>query len=437
MAEARKGSFVKANVNLDRGVIALETGDVVHLMVDLAAPALLDDRPLTALDLVAVIDRSGSMRGAPLASVKGAVGLLNRQLGADDRLGVVSFEDEVRLELPLAHHDEAVATARLAQIDSAGTTNLSGGWLKAVELLESARPESARKIVLLTDGLANRGITEPDRLATLAREAADRSIGTTTIGYGDGFDEDLLAAMADAGRGNTYWAAGPDDAATIFAAEFDGLASIVAQNLSIEIRPAAQVDLVGVLNAYPSVPVDGGVQIALGDAYADEHRSLVAALAVPGLAQLGPIVIAEIVIRYALVGDTVDLHTITIPVTVNVASADEAAAASLDAQVAEEVLVLRAAAAKRVARERANVGDVDEARKLLTEAANELRSRSGEAADPGRVLAEADEVDRTQTALEDEGTRFMTTKAMWASERTASRSRMSRPPRRDDDGTAT
>jgi Ca-activated chloride channel homolog len=421
---------MEANVNLDRTVLALETGDVVHLMVELTAPPLTVERPRPPLDLVAVIDRSGSMNGAPIDSVKAAAGLLNRLLDTDDRLAVVSFDDEVRLDLPLRNHHPGTADRRLAQIEVGGCTNLSGGWLKGVEVLEGARPDATRKVVLLTDGLANRGLTDRDRLATLAQEAAGRGIGTTTIGYGDGFDEDLLALMADAGRGNTYWAAGPDEAATIFAAEFDGLASTVAQNLSVEIRPSAEVDVVGVLHAYPSVSVDGGVQVALGDAYADERRSLVAALSVPGLVDLGPTVIAELVIRYALIGEQVEMHTVTVPVMVNVAPADTAAAAPTDARVVEEVLTLRAAAARRQARQRANEGDVDGARRVLGQVSGELRQRAGDAADPTRILSEADEIDRTSDELIDASTRLLSAKAMWAAERTTSRGRASRPVQR-------
>ena len=421
---------MEANVNLDRTVLALETGDVVHLMVELTAPPLTVERGRPPLDLVAVIDRSGSMNGAPIESVKAAAGLLNRLLATDDRMAVVSFDDEVQLELALRNHHPDTADRRIGQIDVGGCTNLSGGWLKGVEVLEAARADATRKVVLLTDGLANRGITDRDQLASLAVEAAGRGIGTTTIGYGDGFDEDLLSALADAGRGNTYWAAGPDESATIFAAEFEGLASVVAQNLSVEIRPSGDVDVVGVLNAYPSTAVDGGVQVALGDAYAEERRSLVAALAVPGLVDLGPTVIAELVIRYALVGEQVEMHTVTVPVMVNVDNAENAAGAVPDARVVEEVLTLRAAAARRQARERANEGDVDGARTVLGEVSSELRRRAAEAGDPTRILSEADEIDRTSQELIDESTRYMTTKAMWASERSISRGRPSRPVRR-------
>ena len=84
------------------------------------------------------------------------------------------------------------------------------------------------------------------------------------------FDEELLTSMADAGGGNAHYAETADAAPAIFSRELDGLTQVAAQNVSVEIRPNAHVQVLGILNDYPSTPVPGGVQIALGDAYAGE-----------------------------------------------------------------------------------------------------------------------------------------------------------------------
>ena len=102
--------------------------------------------------------------------------------------------------------------------------------------------------------------------------------------------------MAEAGGGRSYFAATPDDAPGIFAEEFEGLTSLVAQNVSVEIRPSEAVEVVGVLNEFPQVAVEGGVQIQLGDAFADEERRVLFALRVPDLARLGVEKVADVVI---------------------------------------------------------------------------------------------------------------------------------------------
>ena len=188
-----------------------------------------------------------------------------------------------------------------------------------------------RKILLLTDGQANVGITDHRALALLAQTAAGgERIGTTTIGIGSDFDEELLTRMADAGGGNAHYAETADAAPAIFSRELDGLTQVAAQNVSIEIRPSAQVQVLGILNDYPHIAVPGGVQVALGDAYAGEKRRIVFELHVPYLAALGPATVAEIVLRYVSVGAQIEQHELTIPLVVNLVSANEAAASAPD-----------------------------------------------------------------------------------------------------------
>ena len=80
------------------------------------------------------------------------------------------------------------------------------------------------------------------------------------------------------------------------------------------------------LNEYPSVAVAGGVQLQIGDAYGGERRRIVFSLQIPNVAQLGPARVADVVLRYVEVGEHVAAHERTIPVIVNLVSADEAAA---------------------------------------------------------------------------------------------------------------
>jgi Ca-activated chloride channel family protein len=66
-------------------------------------------------------------------------------------------------------------------------------------------------VLLLTDGQANQGVVDPAQLEALAKSAGDDGVATTAIGVGEGFDEELLTAMADAGVGNAYFGYGFPD----------------------------------------------------------------------------------------------------------------------------------------------------------------------------------------------------------------------------------
>jgi Ca-activated chloride channel family protein len=342
-------------------------------MLELTAPEELDCEARAPIALALVLDRSGSMAGAKLEVAKQCARWLVSRLRDDDLLALVDYDDEVRLLAPLHRVGAGRMDHALARIDAGGMTNLSGGWLKGLEQLRGAPIETARKVLLLTDGLANQGITDPGALVALTQKAAEDSIGTTTIGLGENFDEDLLTAMADAGHGNAHYAPSPDAAPGIFAEEIEGLTSLVGQNLSVEIRSSEHVEVIGVLNEYPAVPTSDGVQIQIGDAYAADHRRVVLALHVPRLAELGPQSIADLVVRYVSVADEIAEHTLTVPVVVNAVSAAEAAGAAPDPEVHEEVLVLKAAKARDEAIRLADEGRFDEARLALDSTANDLR----------------------------------------------------------------
>ncbi len=362
-----------AAIRLDHSLVALETETDVHVMLELVAPEAPDSGSRAPIALALVLDRSGSMAGAKLEVAKRCARWLVSRLRDNDLLALVAYDDEVRLLAPLEAVDAGGMDQVLAQIQPGGMTNLSGGWLKGLEQLRGAPAEAARKVLLLTDGLANQGIMEPGALVALTQKAAEDAIGTTTIGLGDDFDEDLLTAMADAGRGNAHYAASPDAAPAIFAEEIEGLTSLVGQNLSVEIRPSEHVDVVGILNEYVAVPTTGGVQSELGDAYAGDRRRVVCALHVPRLGELGPQPVAELVLRYVSVGDEIAEHTLKLPVMVNAVSAAEAAGAAPDSGVHEEVLILKAAKARDEAIRLADGGQYDAARLTIGSSADALR----------------------------------------------------------------
>jgi Ca-activated chloride channel homolog len=375
---------MEATVRLDHQLLAVEAEHDVHVMLELAAPeAAPAERP--PLNVALVLDRSGSMTGPKLDYARRSAAWLVSRLADSDRLALVDFDDRVRLLCPLGECRDGRAAHALAHIRAGGSTNLSGGWLRGVEELRRAPGGEPRKLLLLTDGQANVGIVDPAQLVGMAGAAGRDGIGTTTIGYGQDFDEDLLTAMADAGRGNAHHAPTADAAPAIFAQEVEGLTSLVAQNVTVEVRPSAEVEVLSVLNEYPQVAVPGGVQLELGDAYAGEHRRIVLALHVPRLAELGVARIAELVVHYVSVGDEVAERTLTVPVAVNLVSADEAAAAGADLEVREEVLVLEAARARDEAVRLADEGDYDAAQQVLAATDSDLRAAG--------MHAEADTLD--------------------------------------------
>ena len=407
---------MKPTVKFDRTLVAVLVDEVVHVLLELAAPPA-EPVERAPLDVVVVLDRSGSMSGEPLESVTAATAQLLRLAGPDDRLAVVAFDSDVQLVLPLAHHQPDVAARTVQAIQPGGSTNLSGGWLKGLELLTSApRPEALRRIVVLTDGHANAGITGADHLVPLIKSGYGHGVTTSCIGFGDGHDEQLLAALADGGMGNDYWCAGPDQAAQVFADEFGGLASVVAQNVSVEITPSTAVAATAVLNEFPITELEHGLQVALGDAFGGERRKLVAQFHLRPITADGPIDVATLTIRWAATTGDVALHTVTMPVVVTAGNGTDQGA---DPEVIEEVLRLQVAKHRRDARAAAERGDHDTASRLLASGADLL----------ARTSAPPSEIDELRHDS------FALSEGMWSAidaKRQFSRSRSTSKGRRTD-----
>jgi Ca-activated chloride channel homolog len=275
----------------------------------------------------------------------------------------------------LEHHADAVAAAaRVMALRAGGSTNLSGGWLKGLEMLAtSPRADVLRRVIVLTDGHANAGVTESDRLVEMITGGQVQGVTTSCIGFDAGYDEQLLAALADAGAGNDYWCDGADQAARVFADEFGGLANVVAQNVSVEVRPTDVVASCGVLNEFPITEMPGGVQVALGDAYGGEQRKVVAKFHLRPQPE-GPVHVADLVVRWVATGGAFALHTVTVPVAVTSGTGE----GCIDATVHEEVLRLEVAKTRREARDAAERGDLSQASLRFMAAATMAEGLHGE-----------------------------------------------------------
>ncbi len=316
----------------------------------------------TPLDLGLVLDRSGSMQGPKLAAARKAALEVVRRLWPQDRVSVVAYDDQVETVVERAAGGDAPDLAqRIASIESRGTTNLSGGWLRARELLAVCDDDGrrVRRILLLTDGLANVGITDPDRLASLAAKGRKAGVTTTTIGFGEGYDERLLRSMAEAGGGGTYYIERTDQALAIFQDELTDLLGTCAQNLAVALAPAEATQAVRVRHAYSSSQTPAGIRYDMGDLYVREPRQLLVEFLLTDT-PAGSVPVATLTVTAdVLEGDDVRHETVTLPVTLDAASVPH-----VDATIAREALLLDAADAREEAlraRERGDYGGAHDA----------------------------------------------------------------------------
>jgi len=386
--------------HLDVDVIALETDDQVTVMLQFDAPQPpATGTPRVEHTAIVVLDRSGSMSGGRLHNAKQALLRLVDRLDDRDRFGLVVFDDQAQVLVPA---DRVGALGRklvkqaIAAVQTGGSTDLSSGYLRGLQDARRVAGPSGATVLLLSDGMANAGVTDPDQLGSLARQATSGGITTSTIGIGTGYDETILAAVAVGGQGNHAFAEHAEGTVVAVAGEIDGLLSKTVQAASVLVRPLVGVATVSVLNDLPAVATADGVLIELGDFYAGEERRLLLEFAVPACAALGLATVAQIEVRYVELPALVE-HVVTLPVSVNVVPADAAAGRLPSAEVTQEKLLLRVQRAKKDSEEALRYGDIAGARAQLQSAADVLASAPLSA----ETSAEADWVAETLGTLDD------------------------------------
>ena len=198
-----------------------------------------------------VIDRSGSMSGKPLDEAMRCVEFMVDRLIESDTASLVTFDNQVTIDFPLSTlTDKQRFKNVLAAIHSGGTTNLHGGWREgADEFVRQESKASIKRVILLSDGRANEGLTNPSRIAEQAEEFASRGITTSTYGLGRDFNEELMVELAKSGQGNHYYAESAEDLLESFNEEFELMANLWAKDLVLNIKPEDGVQI-KLLNDY-------------------------------------------------------------------------------------------------------------------------------------------------------------------------------------------
>ncbi|HEY8377022.1 MAG TPA: VWA domain-containing protein, partial [Nannocystis sp.] len=202
------------------------------------------------LNLVAVVDKSGSMSGRPLELVRESLLRVLDHLGPDDQLSIVLYGDRAHVHLPPTSARDKGAIARaIAAIASAGSTAMEEGLRVGYDLArKSARTfnKGTTRVMLFTDERPNVGATDRHSFITMARDASKRGIGLTTIGVGVHFGAELATAISSVRGGNLFYFPDNERMTKVFKEDFDTMVTELAYDLKLEIKPAAGLKIAGV-----------------------------------------------------------------------------------------------------------------------------------------------------------------------------------------------
>jgi Ca-activated chloride channel family protein len=277
-------------------------GGEQDIAVTITMPAgQLQARP--PLSLAIVIDRSGSMEGEPLANAKAAAANLVAQLDERDAFTVVTYSSSVETVVPMTRATRAgKSSARQAidQIWDDGNTCISCGIERgAAELAASPVHDGLRRMVLISDGQANSGLSDRNDLAQLATETAARGISISAVGVGLDFDELTMTRLADVGHGHYYFVEDTARLGQMFERELGGLAETVAADVRLVITEAGGT--IEEAYGYPMMRQGHDVIVPIADLRAGETRKVVLRSTVS--ATPGPLTVAQLALHWRRVDD--------------------------------------------------------------------------------------------------------------------------------------
>lgn len=396
---------MQADVLLDFEALPIDQTQKVHLMARFVSGAAPEDSVRRPLNLCLVIDRSGSMGGAKLDYTRQAAQFLVQNLSVRDTLSIVLYNDHVEtLLLPEKVQRKDVINQKINGIKARGTTNLSSGWLEGCNLVaQNMDYEAVNRVILMSDGLANRGVTNSIKLVTMAQQKFAENISTTTMGLGNDFNEDLLMDMSTAGGGAFYFIESPEVAPLIFQEELQGLLSVVGQNLTITVHNSDHVSSVKQLNAYPMQSDIHQTSFRLGDIYGNEVKALVIELDLKAFSEVGKKQIATLVFEYDELHESgAERKVIEVPVNINVHLPDEQSLPA-NKEVEQSVLLLTAAQARREAIRAADHGEFKTAAQSLRQAADAIENSM--ITDP-KLIEEQSALRQQATELEQGASRY-------------------------------
>ena len=214
-------------------ILAGHTSKVQILCKLLGADTPTELPKRSPLHLSIVLDRSGSMHGRPLEEAKKCARNIVQRLKPTDKVSIVTYDNNVDVVTPLTSVDDSSRIVRsISGIHAGGMTNLFGGWEKGVEELKGAvTDESLSRVLILSDGCTNKGITNTEEIVGYCTNETDHGITTSTYGLGEGFNEELMIQMANGGGGSSYYGETADDLDEPFSTEFDLLSSLCAKQI--------------------------------------------------------------------------------------------------------------------------------------------------------------------------------------------------------------
>ena len=313
---------VELNVQTNKNVFPTTGGQQLAYVLIEAMPVGEVAHVKMPLNFSLVLDHSGSMSGAKLANMKQAAQLAVDQMGAQDIVSIVVFDDQVKVIAPSQPVADTLSLKQ--QIDAirdGGGTEMSRGMRKGLdELRKGLEADRVSRMLLLTDGET---FGDEDRCRELAAEAGGQGIGIAALGLGDEWNEQLLDDIAQASQGTSEFIpeGQPDAILSTFERQVRAAQATVVQNAEMILRLVPGAMPRAVWRVTPLITrlghralSDRDVQVTLGDMDREQGQSVLVEMLIPRC-QPGTYRIAQAEVSYDIattgqVGDKTKIDVI-------------------------------------------------------------------------------------------------------------------------------
>ncbi len=263
---------------LDRDALLLGSTETRFLAVTVTAPEGIGQTVRRPVDLSVVIDTSGSMAArGKIDYARRATKMLASEMQPGDRFSVVTFSDRAnRLIASQSVENIGHLHQVIDGIYEGGGTNLYAGMeMGGQEVQRSLSPGMVGRVVVLSDGHANVGLTDPTALSQYASVLAQGGVSVSAVGLGLDYNEDMLADIADLGGGSYDFVDNPRGLTDVFTDELRRTASVVATDINVDLRLPEGVEGLDVIG-WDATPSAAGWSVRLGDMVAGEQRKIIA-----------------------------------------------------------------------------------------------------------------------------------------------------------------
>jgi Ca-activated chloride channel family protein len=234
----------------------------------------VDKKP--PVDLALVIDTSGSMGGAKIENARAAAKQLVSNLADGDIVSIDTFSDRAEALVPptvLNGESRDRLMTVITRLRPQGSTNMFDGLsLGEAHVAQAPPSHTVRRVVVISDGIANVGPSSPEALGAVAERGLRFRAQVTSLGVGNDYDEHTLNALAIRSSGRLFHISEPTEMTAFLKKEVDLLGQTVASDALVEVVPAPGVRLLGSDGIRTDWTGNGALRIPLGALFAGQHR---------------------------------------------------------------------------------------------------------------------------------------------------------------------